>query len=79
MGMLEEKQQTIDIKTLLMQCYIAEAKFATYLMRTSERCGSSLQLDDLLQMKDMNDKITTILSKIEASANNSPPPDKLPV
>lgn len=67
MAMLEERQQTIKIKTLLMQCYMAEAKFATFLMQAAEKYGSSFQLDDLLHLKDANNKIGRILIEIQAS------------
>jgi len=84
--MLEEKQKTVKIKTLLMKCFIAEGDFAIFLMRTADKCGSSLQLDDLLHLKDMSERIGRMLAEIESSdekcrddSNDKRPPDKLPV
>lgn len=75
--MLEERQESVRIKTLLMQCYIAEAKFAVFLTRIADTFSSNLQLDDLLRMKDMSDRISAVLAEIKVEQDT--PPDKLPV
>jgi hypothetical protein len=76
-ALLEEKQQITNIKTLLMKCYIAEGSMAIFLMKATEKAASGLPPDDLLRLKDMSDRIGTMLTEIKTEQDK--PPDKLPV
>jgi hypothetical protein len=66
-----------QIKVNLFECYIAETKFADFLMESLEKYGSELPIDETFKIKWFSDQIYSLIQKIKIEQDK--PPDKLPV
>jgi hypothetical protein len=64
---VHDEQSTIRAKVLLMQCFIAEGKCAKFLIECINKYGSTLAVEELLQLKSLTLRITDLLDQIEAS------------
>ena len=72
-----EHQSIITNKQLLLKCFVAEEKFAKFLLECVDRHGSTLTEEELFTTKEMTDLIYSILGQI--GFDEKPPPDKLTV
>jgi hypothetical protein len=73
----QETSRVVQNKVTLSECFIAEMDFAEHLFACLDNHRADLTLEEMLRMKDFANKITRLLSKVQAEHDT--PPDKLPV
>ena len=72
-------EEFVQNKVLLLECFVAESKLATFLFNCMDKYGSGLDLQETLKARELVANVYTLLHRIKASADEKPPPDKLPV
>jgi hypothetical protein len=74
-----QHEEFIQNKVLLLECFVAESKLATFLFDCMDKHGSGLDLHETLKARELVNEVYSLLGKIKTSADEKPPPDKLPV
>lgn len=72
----QSRQELIDLKLLLKKCFLAECELGNFLLDKANM--RTFSIDDHFKLKDLVDRVNTLIHEIEAS-DERPPPDKLPV
>ena len=74
-----EQESLVQNKVLLLECFVAESKLAMFLFDCMDKYASGLDLQETLKAKELVNNVYGLLQRIKVSADESPPPDKLPV
>ena len=74
---MQEAPRITQTKILLSECFIAEAKLATFLFECMDEHGTDLAFEEMQTIRDLAHKVNELLSKIQIEQDK--PPDKLPV
>jgi len=72
-------ESLVQARVLLLECFVAESKLATFLFDCMDKYGSGLDLQETLKAKDQINNIYGLLQRIKSIADKTPPPDKLTV
>jgi len=78
----QERQLLVQKKVGLIECYVAETDFVTFLADTLEGHSESLSIDEILRAKDFVDRIHSMLNNIEVSDekyHQNPSDDNVPL
>jgi hypothetical protein len=74
-----EQESLVQNKVLLLECFVAESKLASFLFDCMGKHASGLDLQETLKARELINNVYGLLQRIKVSADESPPPDKLPV
>ena len=74
-----QDESLVQARVLLLECFVAESKLATFLFDCMDKYGSGLDLQETLRVKEQINNIYGLLQKIKSIADKTPPPDKLTV
>ena len=74
-----QDEELVQARVLLLECFVAESKLATFLFDCMDKYGSGLDLQETLKVKEQIGNVYGLLQRIKSLADKAPPPDKLTV